>query len=583
MPCTPRTHSLRQAPFARTSLSITSLALMLACVSGGARAESLNWQGVLDDAGLPANGRYDIQVSLHPHPDSNEALGAPVTFHAVSVKNGQFELPLELDTAQQARSELWLQLAVRDSGVGAFETLPRRDLAKGTPAACWGTSGNAGLVSPANFLGTLDATPLNFRVNNQRVGVYAVQGAASPSVILGSASNQSLAQGTSIAGGGASGFANISRDQYGAIGGGRNNLTGSANADLTDAEFATIGGGQSNQATATNSTVAGGGSNRAQDFGASIGGGINNSVDGLTGVIAGGASNIAGPRASVGGGLQNLATGAGATIPGGLNNLASGASSFAAGNFARAIHDGAFVWADNVNSNFASARPNQVRMRAANGMHLVGSNLNVNVDALAGTDPVDMVIESGDAQVYLMSDNGGNFGSVLALGEVNNGSFVNGWGLVRETTSNGGDLRFTFGTDANTSLNTTRVEFRTNGTAFKSGGGTAWDQVSDIRLKQDVQPLEGALDRLLQLRGVRFHYSVAALPGGIELPQEEQTGFIAQEVQQVFPDWVQESDEGYLSIGERGTTALLVEALRELSARNAALEARIDALESSRR
>jgi hypothetical protein len=573
--------SFPRVAFGRSFLAIT--ALTLACVSDRANAVPLDWQGVLDDGGAPADGRYDIQVSLHSHPDSKDSLGAPVTFHAVSVKNGQFELPLELDPLQQAQPELWLQLAVRDSGGGSFETLPRRDLAKGNPAACWGTSGNGGLTSPANFLGTVDATPLNFRVNNQRVGVLAVQGAASPSVIMGSASNQSLAQGSVISGGGTGGFGNISRDQYGTIGGGRGNLTGTANADLTDAEFATVGGGESNQATATFSTVAGGGGNRSQDVGASIGGGSNNSVNGLTGTIAGGSSNIAGSRAAVGGGLQNSATGAGATIPGGINNLASGASSFAAGNFARAIHDGAFVWADNVNTNFASARPNQMRMRAANGMHLVGANLNVNVDALAGGDPVDMVIESGDAQIYLMSDNGGNFGSVLALGEVNGGNFVNGWGVVRESTGNGGDLRFTFGTDANTPLNTTRVEFRTNGTAFKSGGGTTWDQVSDARLKRDVQALEGALDRLLQLRGVRFHYSVDALPGGVELPQDEQTGFIAQEVQQVFPDWVQESDEGYLSIGERGTTALLVEALRELSERNAALEARINALEGSLR
>ncbi len=578
----PSKFPFRHVSTGRAPLPIAGLALMLACASGAASAESLNWRGVLDDAGKPAEGHYDIQVSLHPHHDSKDSLGAPVTFHAVSIKNGQFELPLELDATQQAQSELWLQLAVRDSGAGAFEALPKRDLAKGNPAACWGTSGNSGLTNPTNFLGTLDNTPLSLRVNNERVGVYAIQGSDSPSVILGYRSNQSLAQGTAIGGGGSFGRNNISRDQYGTIAGGRDNVTGTANADVTDAQFATIGGGEGNQATATNSTVAGGGANRAQDFGASIGGGTSNSVTGLTGTIAGGSSNIAGQRASVGGGLQNSATGAGATIPGGLNNLASGTSSFAAGNFARAIHDGAFVWADNVNSNFASARPNQVRMRAANGMHLVGANLNVNVPALAGTDPVDMVIESGDAQIYLMSDNGGNFGSVLALGEVNNGNFVNGWGLVRETTGNGGDLRFTFGTDANTTQNTTRVEFRTNGTAFKSGGGTSWDQVSDARLKHDVQPLEGALDRLLQLRGVRFHYSVDALPGGVALPQDEQTGFLAQDVQQVFPDWVQESEEGYLSIGERGTTALLVEALRELSERNAALEARIDALESGR-
>lgn len=573
MPCsTKRPQCLRALAF--------GLAIALA---GGAHAETLAWQSLLEDAGVSADGRYDFQVTLHADRASKDALGTALTFHGVNVKDGQFELPLELTEWQQAQPELWLQLAVRDSGTGAFEKLPQRDLAKGAPAACWGTSGNSGLSSPANFLGTLDSTPLNLRVNNQRVGFFSMQGAASPSVVFGYLSNQSLAQGSAISGGGAFGFTNISRDQYGAIGGGRDNITGTANADLTDAEFATIGGGQANRAMALNATVAGGGGNQVQAANGFIGGGITNSVSGLGGTIAGGSNNSAGQRATVGGGIQNAASGVGSTIPGGVNNLASGASSFAAGNFARAIHDGAFVWADNVNANFASARPNQVRMRAANGMHLVGANLNVNVDALAGGDPVDLVIESGDAQIYLMSDNGGNFGSVLALGEVNNSTFVNGWGLVRETTGNGGDLRFTFGTNANTSLNTTRVEFRTDGTVFKSGGGNTWDQVSDARLKHDVQPIEGALDRLLRLRGVRFHYSVAALPGGVELPQDEQTGFLAQEVQEVFPDWVHESREGYLSVGERGTTALLVEALRELTERNAALEARIVALEAGRR
>lgn len=564
--------------------TLRALALALACAwSGSSLAESLSWQGVLEDGGVPADGRYDIRVSLHGDRQSPDALGAPLTFHAVDVRQGRFLLPLELDARLQAQPELWLQLAVRESGKGAFETLPQRDLAKGGAAACWSTTGNAGLTAPQNFLGTVDSTPLQFRVNNTRVGAFSFQGATSPSVTLGAVANQSLAQGSTISGGGASGFGNISRDQYGTIGGGQGNVTGTANADVTDAEFATVGGGKDNQAQAIHATVAGGGGNRVEAGNGAIGGGLSNLVTGINGTIAGGSGNRAASTASVGGGVQNQATGVAATIPGGVNNLASGSRSFAAGNFAQAVHDGAFVWADNVNANFSSQRANQVRMRAANGMHLVGANLNVDVAALAGSDPVDMVIESGDAQIYLMSDNGGSFGSVLALGEVNNGNFVNGWGLARETTGSGGDLRFTFGSNANVSTNTTRVEFRTDGTVFKSGGGNTWDQVSDARLKHDIQPLEGALERLLQLRGVRFHYSVAQLPGGVELAQGEQTGFLAQEVREVFPDWVQESREGYLSVGERGTTALLVEALRELNARNAELEARIAALEQTRR
>src|SRR5690349_5353510 len=34
----------------------------------------------------------------------------------------------------------------------------------------WSTTGNAGTVDGTNFLGTTDNVPLNFRVNNQRVG-----------------------------------------------------------------------------------------------------------------------------------------------------------------------------------------------------------------------------------------------------------------------------------------------------------------------------------------------------------------------------------------------------------------------------
>src|SRR5439155_6873876 len=44
-----------------------------------------------------------------------------------------------------------------------------------------------------------------------------------------------------------------------------------------------------------------------------------------------------------------------------------------------------------------------------------------------------------------------------------------------------------------------------NGTASKPAGGS-WAVFSDARLKKNVQPLEGALDRLMRLQGVTFEY-----------------------------------------------------------------------------
>jgi hypothetical protein len=73
------------------------------------------------------------------------------------------------------------------------------------------------------------------------------------------------------------------------------------------------------------------------------------------------------------------------------------------------------------------------------------------------------------------------------------------------------------------------------------------------------------LDRLLSLKGYTFEYSEEAIENRLALPGE-QIGFIAQEVAEVFPDWVDQDKDGYLYITERGTTALLIEGLRELRA-----------------
>ena len=52
-------------------------------------------------------------------------------------------------------------------------------------------------------------------------------------------------------------------------------------------------------------------------------------------------------------------------------------------------------------------------------------------------------------------------------------------------------------------------------------------------------------------------------------------GMIAQEVEEVFPDWVSEGGHGYKTVTFRGFEALTVEALRELRAEK---DAEIDAL-----
>ncbi len=110
--------------------------------------------------------------------------------------------------------------------------------------------------------------------------------------------------------------------------------------------------------------------------------------------------------------------------------------------------------------------------------------------------------------------------------------------------------------------------FVVDGSASKPGGGP-WSDSSDLRLKKNIVPLEGALDRLLALRGVNFEYTHADStmhPAGVR------TGFVAQEVQKVFPQWVQPGTDGYLTVGSHGFEALTVEALRQLARENEQLQ-----------
>ena len=179
------------------------------------------------------------------------------------------------------------------------------------------------------------------------------------SVIDGGSGNLTTSQGSVIGGG----YNNRARGFYATVGGGG----GAAASDSNQAAGpqSTVGGGRRNIAAADQTTVAGGDGNRALSAGAFVGGGVANIASGLNAAISGGASDTA--------------NGSHSMIPGGFGNRASGLYSFAAGRRAKAQHDGAFVWADDQNSDFATNNSRQFLIRAANG---VGINTNAPEKAL---------------------------------------------------------------------------------------------------------------------------------------------------------------------------------------------------------
>ncbi|MFG0245420.1 MAG: tail fiber domain-containing protein [Phycisphaerales bacterium JB052] len=103
-----------------------------------------------------------------------------------------------------------------------------------------------------------------------------------------------------------------------------------------------------------------------------------------------------------------------------------------------------------------------------------------------------------------------------------------------------------------------------DGLAAKPGGG-GWSVFSDQRLKKNITPMAGSLDIIESLRPVNFEYTNKDHFSYVE---GVQSGFIAQEVQQVMPQWVRENTDGYLYLDQVGFEAIVVDAIQELQEQN---------------
>jgi hypothetical protein len=86
---------------------------------------------------------------------------------------------------------------------------------------------------------------------------------------------------------------------------------------------------------------------------------------------------------------------------------------------------------------------------------------------------------------------------------------------------------------------------------------------SDIVFKKDVEPLQNALSKITQLLGINFTYKDN---------NEKSMGLVAQDVEKVYPELIR-GEEGNKSLNYMGLTGAIVEAIKELSDKVAALEA----------
>ena len=110
-------------------------------------------------------------------------------------------------------------------------------------------------------------------------------------------------------------------------------------------------------------------------------------------------------------------------------------------------------------------------------------------------------------------------------------------------------------------------------------------QNSDRRFKKNIVSLENPLDAILNLRGVSYEWRKDEFRER-GFGDGKQIGFIAQEIEKIFPELVFTNANGYKSVNYIGVVPVAVEAIKTLNvkvetleAKNAILEARLAAIE----
>jgi len=94
-------------------------------------------------------------------------------------------------------------------------------------------------------------------------------------------------------------------------------------------------------------------------------------------------------------------------------------------------------------------------------------------------------------------------------------------------------------------------------TLFDSGNMTiagTLTQNSDVRLKENIKPIESALDKVKQMQGVEFNKTNSST---------KEIGVVAQEIEKIIPELVLEDKEGIKSVAYGNITAVLIEAIKE--------------------
>lgn len=297
----------------------------------------------------------------------------------------------------------------------------------------------------------------------------------------------------------------------------------------------TTASGQSSFAAGINSTASG---DWSTAFGNATTASGNHSV-------AVGANTQATAEKSFAGGNATVASQSGA-LAFGVNSAASGEGSLAVGNNTQATGQAAFASGDGTLASGTAS--------FASGRNTVASGSNS--------------FAVGESTIA-----SGNNSFAFGRGIEARGSNSFGIALANQTNNiifNPNTMAIMGGVVGIGTLNPSHPLHMASGARIQGNGNictaanVCLDTFSDERLKTDIEPLHDALDRMLRLRGVEFEWADPGMDPRASRA-DIQSGFLAQDVEKIFPQWVSENPDGTKVLHTRGFEALLVESLRQVN------------------
>ena len=204
------------------------------------------------------------------------------------------------------------------------------------------------------------------------------------------------------------------------------------------------------------------------------------------------------------------------------------------------------------------------RVEAVIGGAQVTGGLTVGLDPTLGGNII------GKRQVVLDGTNESS-GDILTRGGHDKIAFI-------RNTESQGEIVIS-GTLTDTQVNIARFKFDTNFNPTIESTGDIVAFVSDIRLKDEISPIVKALEKVKSINGFTYkHNEVAKLKCDINTGDQTYVGVSAQDVQKVLPEAVKPapSNNDYLTVQYEKLVPLLIEAVKELSAKVDALENQIN-------